>query len=317
MPAISASAPGKIILFGEHAVVYSQPAIAAPVLQVRAKAILTPNPRGKPGSVSIQAPGIGLEAELEALPERHPLRAAIDATLRLLNITHIPACNIRITSTIPVAAGLGSGAAVSVALARGLSGFLGVPLPDESVSAIAYEVEKIHHGNPSGIDNTVITSGMPVLFVREQPIEQLRVPQPFIIVIGDTGVRSPTAIAVGDVRRHWEADPAGYEAIFQSIGEITRSARVAIEQGKPEELGELMAANHAFLQQIGVSSPQLDGLVIAALNAGAMGAKLSGGGRGGNMIALPPPGLEDKVAQALQDAGATRTIITEVKQRST
>ena len=317
MPAISASAPGKIILFGEHAVVYSQPAIAAPVMQVRAKAILTADPRGKPGSVSLQAPGIGLEAELHTLPQRHPLRAAVEATLRRLAVTHVPACNIRITSTIPVAAGLGSGAAVSVALARGISAFLGKPLPDEIVSAIAYEVEEIHHGTPSGIDNTVITYGMPVFFVRGEPIEQLRVPEPFTIVIGDSGVRSPTAIAVGDVRQRWEADRLGYERIFQAIGEIARSARAAIEQGKPQELGGLMAANHAYLQQIGVSSAQLDGLVVAALNAGALGAKLSGGGRGGNMIALAPAGGGAKIAQALQEAGATRTIITEVKQRST
>jgi mevalonate kinase len=316
MPAISASAPGKIILFGEHAVVYSQPAIAVPVLQVRAKAILTANPRGKPGSVSIQAPGIGLESELEALPDRHPLKAAIQATLNALHLQRIPACNIRITSTIPVAAGLGSGAAVSVALARGLSNFLGEPLDDEAVSGIAFEVEKIHHGTPSGIDNTVITSAMPVYFVRDKPIERLRVPQPFTIVIGDTGTHSPTAIAVADVRRGWEAQPAEYEQIFQAIGEIARSARAAIEDGKPDDLGTLMARNHAYLQELGVSSPQLDSLVIAAHQAGASGAKLSGGGRGGNMIALASPGLEEKVAQALMNAGATRTIITAVKQRA-
>ena len=316
MPAISASAPGKIILFGEHAVVYSQPAIAVPVLQVRAKAILTANPRGRTGSVRIQAPGIGLESDLEALPERHPLAAAIHATLKTLNLQRIPACNIRITSTIPVAAGLGSGAAVSVALIRGLSNFLGQPLDDETVSKIAYEVEKIHHGTPSGIDNTVITTAMPVFFVREKPIEKLRVPQPFTIIIGDTGVRSPTAIAVADVRRGWETQPTAYEQIFQAIGEIARSAREAIENGKPNELGVLMGANHAHLQNIGVSSTHLDSLVIAAHNAGALGAKLSGGGRGGNMIALSPPGGEEKIAQALLKAGATRTIITEVKQRS-
>lgn len=316
MPAISASAPGKIILFGEHAVVYSQPAIAVPVLQVRAKAILTANPRGRSGSVHIQAPGIGLEAELEALPDQHPLAAAIQATLRALDLKRIPACNIRITSTIPVAAGLGSGAAVSVALIRGLSNFLGQPLQDQAVSEIAYEVEKIHHGTPSGIDNTVITTALPVFFVREMPIEFLDVPLPFTIVIGDTGVRSPTALTVADVKLAREANPADYDRTFHEIGEITRSARKAIENGKPDELGGLMGANHACLQRLGVSSPQLDSLVIAAHNAGAFGAKLSGGGRGGNMIALPQPGSADKIAEALTKAGATRTIITEVKQRA-
>ena len=316
MPAISASAPGKIILFGEHAVVYNQPAIAVPVLQVRAKAILTANPRGRSGSVHIQAPAIGLESDLEALPDRHPLAAAIRATLRALNLQQIPACNIRITSTIPVAAGLGSGAAVSVALVRGLSNFLGKPLDDEVVSGIAYEVEKIHHGTPSGVDNTVITSAMPVFFVRDQPIERLHVPQPFTIVIGDTGIRSPTAITVADVWRGWEVKPAAYEQIFQAIGEIARCAREAIENGKPDALGGLMGTNHSYLQKLDVSSPHLDSLVIAAHNAGALGAKLSGGGRGGNMIALSLPGNGANIAEVLTKAGATRTIITEVKQRA-
>lgn len=315
MPAISASAPGKIILFGEHAVVYGQPAIAAPVFQVRAKAILTANPRGQPGSVHIAAPGIGMDADLDSLPDRHPLRVGVQATLRALDLQRVPACNIRITSTIPVAAGLGSGAAVSVALARGLSGFLGRPLPDEQVSEIAYEVEKIHHGTPSGIDNTVVTMGLPVFFRKDRPIELLRVPEPFTIVIGDTGVRSSTALAVADVRQGWQAQAEEYEQTFREIGEIARSARMAIENGKPEELGALMGANHSCLQKLGVSSPQLDNLVIAAHNAGALGAKLSGGGRGGNMIALAPPGIAENIAQALTRAGATRTIITEVRQR--
>jgi mevalonate kinase len=316
MPAISASAPGKIILFGEHAVVYNQPAIAAPVLQVRAKAILTANPRGRSGNVHVQAPGIGLDADLEALPDQHPIAAAIRVTVRLLELKHIPACNIRITSTIPVAAGLGSGAAVSVALIRGLSNFLGQPLQDQVVSDLAYEVEKIHHGTPSGIDNTVITTALPVFFVREMPIELLHVPEPFTIVIGDTGVRSPTAVAVTDVRQARDANPAEFDRIFHKIGEIAGLARVAIENGVPGELGGLMSANHACLQKLGVSSPQLDSLVIAAHNAGALGAKLSGGGRGGNMIALALPDTAAKIAEALSRAGATRTIITEVKQRA-
>jgi mevalonate kinase len=317
MPAISASAPGKIILFGEHAVVYKQPAIAVPVMEVRAKAILSANPRGKPGSVNIQAPGIGLESDLEALPGQHPIAAAIWATINALNLQRIPSCTIRITSTIPVAAGLGSGAAVSVSLIRGLSNFLGHPLADETISEIAFEVEKIHHGTPSGIDNTVITTAMPVFFTRDQPIEQLCVPSPFTIVIGDTGVHSPTAIAVADVRRSWEAAPVEYEQIFQAIGDIARSARAEIEKGQPEALGALMGTNHSYLQQLGISSPQLDTLVAAANGAGALGAKLSGGGRGGNMIALAPRGYEEQIAQELMKAGATRTIITEVKQRQT
>jgi mevalonate kinase len=230
-----------------------------------------------------------------------------------LGVERCPACTVHITSTIPVASGLGSGAAVSVALLRAFSAFLGKPLPDELVSMLAFEVEKIHHGTPSGIDNTVITFAMPVYFVKDQPILRFAVPQPFTIVIGDTGISSPTSLAVGDVRRLWQADQSRFEGFFSEIGQLTGRARLYIESSRLEELGNCMRANHLLLQQLTVSSTALDKLVEAALEAGAWGAKLSGGGRGGNMIALVPPGQAETVALALRNAGAARTIITQVK----
>ena len=121
MPAFSASAPGKIILFGEHAVVYNRPAIAVPVAQVSAKAIVTADLRGTAGSVKILAPDVGLETQLSDLSPTHPLAAAINSTTIALRVSRIPACTIKITSTIPVAAGWGSGAAVPVATLRALS----------------------------------------------------------------------------------------------------------------------------------------------------------------------------------------------------
>lgn len=312
MPAISASAPGKIIVFGEHAVVYHRPAIAAPVSVVAARAIIRAEPGRFPGGVRIQAPGIGLETELDQLPQAHPLAAAVAAACRELGVARLPACTIRITSTIPVAAGLGSGAAVSVALIRALSSFLGRPLPDERVNALAYEVETIHHGTPSGIDNTVITYRRAVYFFRDRPIEFLQVPRPFTIVIGDTGIASPTAAAVTRVRQSWQADPPRYERLFDRAGQVAEQARRRLEGGEPQALGSLMDENHAILCELGVSSPELDRLVAAARAAGALGAKLSGGGRGGNMIALPAPGRTEEVARALAAAGARRTLITEI-----
>lgn len=312
MPAISASVPGKVILFGEHAVVYGRPAIAVPVTQVKAKAIVTANPRGEPGEVRIQAADIELASTLAELDPAHPLAVAIQGAAAALKVKHIPACTIKITSTIPVAAGLGSGAAVSVAILRALSAFLGHPLPDEKVSALAFEVEKIYHGTPSGIDNTVVTYARPVYFVKGKPIEILKVRRAFTIVIGDTGIASPTATAVGDVRKAWQADKTHYEAFFDSIGAMAQSARLALESGGVELLGPLMDANHGVLRKVGVSCAELDELVTAARRAGAWGAKLCGGGRGGNMIALVSPSGADKVAKALQSAGAVRTITTEV-----
>ena len=312
MPAITASAPGKIILFGEHAVVYGRPAIAVPVNQVAARAIAIAEPRQPSGTVIIQAPDISLESGLSDLPPDHPLAIAVISVLKRLEIIRPPAFTLRISSTIPVAAGLGSGAAVSVAIIRVVSAFLGRPLPNEQVSELAYEVEKRYHGTPSGIDNTVITYNMPVYFVRGQPVAIFHVARPFTIVIGDTGIKSPTATAVGDLRKFWQADPIPYERLFDQIGQIAEAARRLIESGRTAELAPLMQDNHRLLQEMGVSSPELDHLVKTAQASGALGAKLSGGGRGGNMIALVDPQQAESVAEALKLAGARSTIITKV-----
>lgn len=313
MPAFSASAPAKIILFGEHAVVYGRPAIAVPVDRVKARAVVSADPRRAPGHLRILAPDVNFEAVLGDLPEDHPLACAVHGVLAALQIFRPPACTIKITSTIPVAAGMGSGAAVSVAVIRALSAFLGRPMPDERVSALAFEVEKLHHGTPSGIDNSVVTFARPVYFVKGQPVETFHVPRPFTIVIGDTGVTSPTSIAVSDLRRSWNADQARYEPLFDAIGRIARSARQSIEIGQPYALGPLMNENQALLVQMSVSSFELDRLIAAARSAGALGAKLSGGGRGGNMIALATPEMAAEIARALHAAGAIRTIVTEIQ----
>jgi mevalonate kinase len=138
----------------------------------------------------------------------------------------------------------------------------------------------------------------------------LRLPVPFTIVIGDTGVQSPTSAAVGDVHSAWQADSGRFEQLFDQVGRIAQAARQAIESGRPEELGGLMDENHALLYDMGVSSPELEQLVWAARVAGAQGAKLCGGGRGGNMIALVDDTQAQAVAQKLVQNGAVHTIIT-------
>lgn len=305
----TSSAPGKIILFGEHAVVYGHPALAVPVTQVHADVEVADSDR--PG-IWISAPDIDLHAELDSLPSDHPIASVIHNFLFLSRVSPFPSLGIRITSTIPVASGLGSGAAVTVALVRALSSHLGHPMTDEEVNAFAYEIEKLHHGTPSGIDNTVVTYAKPVYFIKGEPIETFRVGQPFTIVIGNTGVSAPTKDSVNDVRKLWEADKAKWEDVFDEVGQIVKQARRKIESGKWEELGGLMNDNHALLQEMTVSSPELDRLVSAARKAGALGAKLSGGGRGGNMIALVEPEKAESVASALTSAGAKQTLITTV-----
>jgi mevalonate kinase len=316
MPAISTTAPGKIILFGEHAVVYGRPAIAVPLEQVQARAVAVANPRARSGEIELQAPDIGLKADLENLPPLHPLATAVKSVLRELGVQNPPAFTLLVSSTIPIAAGLGSGAAISTAVIRTVATFLGQPLPDQRVSELVFEVEKLLHGTPSGIDNTVIAFNQPVYFQRRptgSQIETFSVGAPISLVIGDTGVRSPTAVAVGDLRKAFEQDPAQFEPLFDRAGEIAVFARELIERGRIAELGPLMDENHHILVKLGVSSIELDALVNAAKRAGALGAKLSGGGRGGNMIALVEPGQEPAVVEVLRQTGAVRTLLTIVR----
>lgn len=320
---VKASAPGKIILFGEHAVVYGRPALAVPVTQVCTDVEVLDLPR--PG-IWVNAPDISLHAELNTLHPDHPIAAVINGffphPLPLSSRSTSEGgreegrgegVEINISSTIPVASGLGSGAAVSVALVRALSLYFNEPLTDEQISGLVFEIEKLHHGTPSGIDNSVITFAKPVYFVKGKPIEILRVGRSFSVVIGDTGLPAPTKESVGDVRKLWEKDKDKFENLFDEIAGIALRARRAIESGEPKSLGKLMNDNHALLQTLTVSSPELDRLVEAARTAGALGAKLSGGGRGGNMITLVEKEMADKVANTLLSCGAKRIIVTEVK----
>ena len=305
----TASAPGKAILFGEHAVVYGQPAIAVPVTQVQATVTIEPAPPGS--GLTVVAPDLGTRCSLSAAPENEPLAAAARLTLVHLS-NREPDAALTVTSTIPIASGLGSGTAVSTALVRALASFLGHRLDPAQVSALVFEVEKIHHGTPSGIDNTVVAYAQPVYFERGCPVERLSVHTPFTLLIGDTGVRSPTKEAVERVQRGRQRNPARCDALFDQIGEVVIEARRAIESGRVDRLGPLMDDNHELLIGLGVSSRKLDDLVEAARFAGALGAKLSGAGRGGNMIALVEDDLVDQVAEALEEAGAVRVLATQV-----
>ena len=280
-----------------------------PVEQVRAEVEVRDGAR--PG-VRLEAPAVGLKAELKTLAQDHPLAAAIHAVASSLGVSTLPALEIRIDSTIPVASGLGSGAAVSVALIRALSSHLGRALPDEQVSALAFEIEKLHHGTPSGIDNTVITYASPVCFVKGRPVQRLKVGAPFTLIIGDTGLPAPTKETVAGVRKLWNADRAHWEGVFDEIERIVRLAQAAIEGGDIAALGSLMDENHFWLREMTVSSPEMDHLVAAAWAAGAEGAKVSGGGRGGNMIALVRPDMAESVAAFMREKGASGTIITRV-----
>ncbi len=305
-----AYAPGKVILFGEHAVVYGQPAIAVPVTQVKARAAIETGLEGQ--GITIIAEDLEQSYSLEQAPPDDALRAIVVSTLERIGVGTKHDLAITVSSTIPIARGLGSGAAVSTAIVRALSQHFENLLSPQAVSALVYETEKIHHGTPSGIDNTVVAFEKPVYFVKDQKIEIFSVKRPFLLAIADTGIASPTKIAVSHVRRGWERERDKYDEIFDEIGTIAEMGRQAIERGEIETVGRLMNENHRLLQLIGVSSPELEGLVEAARQSGALGAKLSGAGRGGNIIALITQETRSRVDMMLRLAGAKDIIVTEV-----
>ncbi len=315
--AFTASAPGKVILIGEHAVVYGFPAIALPVLDLETRVLVEDiSGRAPDGFIQIDAPDINLHSDIQSLPTDNPLSLAIRGTLIFMDILNPPAMRLQIDSSIPVAAGLGSGAAVSVAIIRALAGFFKHKLPQDIISGLAYEVEKKHHGHPSGIDNTVITYMQPIYFQREKPFEILPPCQPLTLVIADSGIASPTARAVAGVKERRDRDPIRFQSYFEEIGAVAARAREILLKGPLMEIGPLMNRNHELLCEIGVSCPELDRLVQAARDAGAAGAKLSGGGLGGNVIALAQePGSFEPLTSALLANGAKRCYSTTVAAR--
>jgi mevalonate kinase len=303
-----AHAPGKVILFGEHAVVYGRPAIAVPVTDVQAK--VTVQDVSDPG-VIIYAMDIGCTLDVVSAPPDEPLCLTVRNTLAHVGLApqdvHL---SLTIRSSIPVASGMGSGAAVATAIVRALGAHLGGPFDAATVSALAYRTEEIYHGTPSGIDNTVVAFERPVYFKRGQPIDTLEVKHPFWLAIADTGAPSLTKASVADVRAAWQREPARMERLFDQIGDVVDAARRAIEGGDVDRLGPLMDRNQRLLRLLGVSSEAIERLTGGALNAGAYGAKLSGGGRGGNVIAAIWSADVERIRRGLLAAGAKNVIVT-------
>ncbi len=276
-PSTRSSAPGKVILFGEHAVVYGEPAIAVPVTEVAATAVVEPAPLGN--GLMLVATDLDQSFTLARAPKEDPLAVAARLTLDYLCAT-VPDAKLTVRSTIPIASGLGSGAAVATAVVRALAAFTGASLEPSEVSSLVYEVERIHHGTPSGIDNTVVAHEEPIYFARSEASEPalLCVGAPFTLLIADSGLPSPTRQLVERVRAARDDQPRRYESLFRRIGNLVREGRRRIETGDIKALGPLMDRNHALLRQRDVSTPPRDRLGLAARGAGAGGAKLSGGG---------------------------------------
>ena len=279
------SACGKVILLGEHAVVYGRHAIAAPIpLAVEARV------RDAAEGIHVLIPRWGIEQRIRPVEEHPQGFAGILATLLKRLKLEARAMDIEVFPNVPKAMGLGGSSAFAVAIVRALDSHYRLSLSLAEINALAFECEKAAHGTPSGVDNTVATYGKSLLYRnRGKPeFSDLSAAVPIPLVIGISGSESLTANNVARVRQAWERQPKRYERFFDDIDALTIAGADAIRSGELRELGELMNLNHGLLNALQLSTPELEELVHIARTNGALGAKLTGGGGGGSMIALCP-----------------------------
>jgi mevalonate kinase len=312
---VVASAPAKIILFGEHFVVYGEPAIVLAIdKRAYAKAEFRDDKKLFLRSSNLNLAGIFENGNFkveegnpkEAKMKLEPLKCAVEKVLE--NSGEKVGLNIEVSSTVPVAAGLGSSAAVASAVAAAVGALLNVKMTKEDVFRISFEAEKIIHGTPSGVDPAISTFGGALLFQMDTGFKPLDVKADIPLVIGNTGVERLTRVQVSKVRSVRDKYPQIFESMMRAAREIVLRAIEALREGDLETLGELMNFNHALLYGVGVSDESLEWLINSARKAGALGAKLTGAGGGGCMIALTDKDKLEKVLEAVQRAGGNAFI---------
>ena len=280
-------AHSKIILIGEHAVVYGYPAISLPLLEVEVTCKVVP----------AESPW--------RLYEEDTLSMAVYASLEYLDITE--ACiRCEIDSAIPEKRGMGSSAAISIAAIRAVFDYYQVDLPHDVLEILVNRAEMIAHMNPSGLDAKTCLSDQPIRFIKNVGFTELEMALSAYLVIADTGVYGHTREAIQVVQNK------GKDALpfLHALGELTQQAEDAISQKDAEELGQILSQAHLHLKEIGVSSPEADHLVETALSHGALGSKMSGGGLGGCIIALADNLTHaQELAERLEEKGAVQTWI--------
>lgn len=291
------TAAGKVILFGEHAAVYGRHALAVPLVDAVSASV-----QSSSGGASLAIPAWGIERDLD-----YDKTTGIDAAISLI-LTRLQQplrdYAIHVNSALPPGMGLGASAAVAVAVTRAFCHHLDIDISDERVNEIAFDCEKLAHGTPSGVDNTISTYAKPMLFRNEGSLQTQwltlqEVPPLLIVSSHETGL---TGEQVAGVRQRYGRSPARYDAIFDEIDALSLAGAKLLQARKYDELGLLMNICHGLLNAIEVSTPQLEHIVALARQAGAVGAKLTGGGGGGSVVALCPTNME-RVREALQQAG--------------
>jgi len=304
--ALTATAAGKIILLGEHAVVYGRHALAVPIHDA-VRAAVTPSH----GATTVDIAEWGLHAVVQR-NGAEGVSAAVNLILEKLGASD-RSFHIEVSSSLPRGMGLGSSAAIAVAITRAIALCLGYEADNHKVNEIAYACEQLAHGTPSGVDNTLSCFAEPMLFQNSGELNSkaLQLKESLPLVVGFSHQSGPTHEQVAGVRARYERNVRRYEALFDQIGELSIAGAEALTQGRYTELGQLMNICHGLLNAIEVSTPDLEHMVSVARASGAVGAKLTGAGGGGSIVALCP-GSEEDVRLALKQAGY-RTLQTSRK----
>ncbi|MBI1946683.1 MAG: mevalonate kinase [Deltaproteobacteria bacterium] len=292
--AVFGYAPGKVILFGEHAVVYGQPAVAGTIDRGIRVAVSQRDGEVRDGPL-FKSHSMGMRAR----PDPHGegpegLRKALGVLVDLYG-ARVRRLVLSAEGTIPAGAGLGSSAALSVALLRGVQRVLGEgALGGDALVERAFALERVFHGNPSGVDHTTIALGGCIAYRRapaeggqgDAVVERLTLPRRVRLAVAVAGLHGGTARAVSALRDRARRHQAAYQRVYEGIGALAVEGRAALEQGALAAVGELMDVNQGYLNALGVSTPAIEALCATARERGALGAKLSGAGGGGAVIAL-------------------------------